>query len=271
MSITFAKAPLIEIIVELRWVPPQIALQPQQQGIPLVIPTLGSSKLDEFFMRLGGRLHQQGFQAVERLLPPGFSVLHQPTYRYRKTADPLSSPVLCQAGDGLFSIHGLPPYHSWESFYPVVENGIGALLEARDPSQKNLPFVSVSLRYIDAFSPELRGGRSASEFMSDVLGFSISLPASLRHIVKNGTQPQYALQTGILTSDDARLSLNLSEATVKGVQAVLMDTTCTHSEGIAPDSDAILKVLQSSYEMIHKIFLDLTSPIEKLMEPSGGK
>src|SRR5712692_4130655 len=143
MSLTFAKAPLLEIVVELRWVPPQITLQVQQQQgvVPLVIPTLGSSKLDEFFMRLGGRLHQQGFLAVERLLPPGFSMLHQPVYRYRKAADPSPSPVLCQAGDGLFSVHGVPPYHSWEKFYAVVENGIRALLDARDSAQKDLPFV----------------------------------------------------------------------------------------------------------------------------------
>src|SRR5258708_14138092 len=103
MSLTFARAPLKEIVVELRWGPSQLTLQGQQQpGIPLLIPTLGGSKLDEFFMRLGSRLHQQGFQAVERLLPPGFTMLHQPVYRYRKAADPSPSPLLCRAGDGRF-------------------------------------------------------------------------------------------------------------------------------------------------------------------------
>src|SRR5260370_17297932 len=148
MGLTFAKAPVIEIVVELRWVPPQVVIQgPQQPGIPLLIRTLGGSKLDEFFMRLGSRLHQQGFQAVERLLPPGFSMLHQPVYRYRRAADPSPSPVLCQAGDGLFSVHGVPPYHSWGKFYPLVENGIDALLEARDSTHKNSPFLNARLLY----------------------------------------------------------------------------------------------------------------------------
>jgi uncharacterized protein (TIGR04255 family) len=270
MSLTFAKAPLIEIVVELRWVPPQVTLQGQQQpGIPLLIPTLGGSKLDEFFMRLGSRLHQQGFQAVERLLPPGFSMLHQPVYRYRKAADPSPSPVLCQAGDGLFSVHGVPPYHSWEEFCPVVENGIRALLEARDSTQKDLPFVNVSLRYIDAFSPELREGRSASEFISQVLGISVSLPEPLTQMLKNGTLPEFALQIGLLASDGARLNLNLNEASVNGVPSVLMDTTCSHSEGVVSDLGTVMKVLQSSYKTVHKLFLELTRPIQALMQPNA--
>jgi len=270
MGLTFAKAPLIEIVVELRWVPPQVALQEQQQSrIPLLIPTLGGSKLDEFFMRLGSRLHQQGFLAVERLLPPGFSMLHQPVYRYRRAADPSPSPVLCQAGDGLFSVHGVPPYHSWGKFYPVVENGIAALLEARDSTQKNSPFVNVSLRYIDAFSPELREGRSASEFISQVFGISVALPKPLTQMLKSGTQPEFALQTGLLTSDGARLNLNLNEASVNGVPSVLMDTTCTHSEGAVSDLGIVMKVLQSSYETVHKLFFELTKPIHALMQPSA--
>lgn len=274
MSVTFEKAPLIELIVELRWVPQQVALQPgktsiqgPQQALLLPVPFLGSSKLDEFFMRLGGKLHQHGFQAVERLMPPGFTILHQPVYRYRKAPDPSTSPVLCQAGDGLFSVHGLPPYHSWSKFYPVAEKGIIALLEARDSEQRDLPFANVTLRYIDAFTPELRGDRTASEFISSVLGISVSLPSPLQQIIKSGASPEYALQIGLPTPNDTRLTLNLGEASVNGVPSVLMDTTCAYTEGVVPDMQKIKQVLQSSYTIIHEMFLGLTKPIHDLMNP----
>jgi uncharacterized protein (TIGR04255 family) len=151
----------------------------------------------------------------------------------------------------------------------MVESGIGALLEARDSTQKNLPFVNMSLRYIDAFSPELREGRSASEFISQVFGISVSLPKPLTQMLKNGTVPEFALQTGLLTAAGARLNLNLNEASVNGVPSVLMDTTCTHSEGVVSDLDTVMKVLQSSYETVHNLFLELTKPIHALMQPSA--
>src|SRR5437879_9304575 len=225
MSLTFAKAPLVEIVVELRWIPPQTQIGGAQSPSPQIsvaVPFFSSSKLDEFFMRVGIQLHQHGFTVVERLMPPGFSVLHQPVYRYRKGADPS---VLVQAGDGIFSIHAIPPYHSWEKFLPEVEKGISALLEARDDTQKKSPFVRVSLRYIDAFKNELRAGLSSADFMSKVLGIGIEVPTILKKLLRQESAPEYGLQIGLPIDEGTTLSLSLSEATVNGILAILMDTT----------------------------------------------
>src|ERR1019366_1625038 len=72
MSITFAKAPLVEIVAELRWGRlPQLATPPNQAiAMPLQMAGLNANKLDEFFMRLGGEIYQQGFNRAERLVPP---------------------------------------------------------------------------------------------------------------------------------------------------------------------------------------------------------
>jgi len=266
MSLTFARAPLVEIVVELRWISAKVIVGEQTLTPTVPIPFMQSSKLDEFFMRVGIQLHQHGYTVVERLMPPGFAISQQPVYRYRKGIDP--SPVLFQAGDGIFSIHAVPPYHSWEQFQPLVEQGINALLVARDDSQKNLPFARVSLRYIDAFGEELRGGLSAADFISKILGISISMPRALGELLKDGSSPDYGLQVGIPSAGGTVLNLNIAEASVNGKPAVLMDTTYACTQETAPEFVKIRDVLIDGYATIHKLFLELTRPIHELMQPS---
>jgi hypothetical protein len=93
MYVSFAKAPLLEIIAELRWAP-TLALTPPNENQVLASPTflLGDSKDEEFFMRLGGELYQAGFQLSERLVIPGFPTIpHQAIYRYRSDKPQLKS------------------------------------------------------------------------------------------------------------------------------------------------------------------------------------
>ncbi|HEX4075927.1 MAG TPA: TIGR04255 family protein [Candidatus Acidoferrales bacterium] len=268
MTVVFSKYPLVEIVVELRWLPAQAQLaapMPAQPGGLFQIPFWGNSKLDEFYMRLAGKLHQQGFQAVERLVPPGFSMLHQPIYRYKKPNDPST---LCQAGVGIFAVNGVPPYKSWNEFFPVVREAISALLDSRDPSEKETQFSGVSLRYIDAFTAELSGGRSAAAFLSTVLGISVSLPRGLSQFVKEGAPPQYALQLTLPTSESILLTMNFAEAMVNGNPALLMDTTASSKNGVEPNLDAVVHVLNSAHETVHGIFVDITAPIHKLMQPT---
>jgi uncharacterized protein (TIGR04255 family) len=268
MSLTFAKAPLVEIIAEGRWVPPQQVLISPQQPVAFQVPfLLGGSKQDEFFMRLGAKLHQKGFQAVERIVPPGFmTLLYQPIYRYKQAAE--QSSVLYQAGAGLFSAHGIPPYRSWDQFATFVESGFGALIESRDAAEKNTRFSTVSLRYIDAFTPELTEGRPGPVFMADVLGISISLPNVLRGVVKSGSPPQYALQLTLPISQDTALNVNWAEGQVHGKAALIMDTTVTCNRETNPDIAEVMTVLRSAHELVHHVFIELTAPIRSLMDPS---
>ena len=270
MSQTFANAPLIEIIAELRWIPAQqVSIPSQQQPVAFQLPFLGGSKQDEFFMRLGAKLHQLGFQSVERLVPPGLvTLVYQPIYRYKTAAE--SSSVLYQAGAGLFSAHGIPPYRSWQEFSPFVQNGIVALLESRDPKEKEMQFATVSLRYIDAFRHELTQGKSGPVFLADALGIEIVLPGVLKSFGKSGSPPQYALQLTLPISDDTDLNLNLGEGQVHGNAALIMDTTVACNRGVFPDVVEIMKVLHSAHDVIHDIFIKLTGPIHQLMQPSDG-
>lgn len=268
MTLTFANAPLVEIVTELRWVPPQQVSIPQQpSAISFQFSLSGGSRQDEFFMRLGAKLHQLGFQAVERLVPPGFvTLLYQPIYRYKKASE--QSPVQYQAGAGLFSAHGIPPYRSWEEFVPFVERGIAALLESRDSKEKETQFATVSLRYIDAFRPDLTQGKSGPAFMADVLGIRVVLPDFLTKFGKSGSAPEYTLQFSLPISDDTALNMSLAEGQVLGGRAIIMDTSVSCTRGIFPELAEVMKVLGLAHEVVHEIFVKLTAPIEGLMRPA---
>ena len=141
MDITFSKAPLIELIAELRWTPQgstSIAPAPPQPG-PAPTLFLGGGKQEEFYMRFGAALYNQGFNRSERLSPPGFPfILQQPVYRFLSEAEDKKS-VIYQVGFGIFSVHAVPPYRSWSQFLPLVTKGIGILLESRLQADSTQP------------------------------------------------------------------------------------------------------------------------------------
>jgi uncharacterized protein (TIGR04255 family) len=124
------------------------------------------------------------------------------------------------------------------------------------------------LRYIDAFSHELTGGKSASEFLSEILGISLSLPHALSQFIKAGKTPKYALQLTLPVSDEAILTTNFAEAVVNGNPAVLMDTTSSCTRGVEPNLDTVVRVLNSAHDIVHALFVEITSPIHKLMQPT---
>jgi uncharacterized protein (TIGR04255 family) len=273
MSITFAKAPLVEIVAELRWGRlPQLATPPNQAiTMPLQMAGLNANKLDEFFMRLGGEIYQQGFNRAERLVPPGFPLmLFQPVYRYRKSGAADAS-VLFQAGPGLFSAHAIPPYRSWETFAPVVQAGVEALLKTRDETEKTFPFTSVSLRYIDAFGSELTEGRDIGTFVKDTLGIKVALPEALTKHIQTGKSAKPTLQFALPLSNGMSVNINIGEGLVSNEAVIIMDTTIVTTTEVLPEKDAIMTALNSARTVIHEIFFDITKPIEGLMQPTGGE
>lgn len=271
MAISFAKAPLVELIAELRWVPTTPSGQPIPQGPdpgnPLQpVLLLTDTKFEEFFMRLGGELFQVGFQRSERLVPPGFpSVPHQPIVRYRSDKAPNKS-VLYQIGSGVFSVHGVPPYQSWKEFAPSVKSGVEALLRTRQAAVIQPPFIQVSLRYIDFFGEELIGGRTVKGFLSEVLGISLGLPDAVTKLSASKEMRSLFLKF-VLPVSIGTFTGSVGDAKANNVDGIVLDTTVTSVGEVPADIDAILGMFNSAHEIIHNTFIELTSPIHKRMEP----
>ena len=271
MPIAFAKAPLIELVAELRWIPQGSAvLQPgagvQQGATPSIF--IGGTKQEEFYMQLGVELYKLGFDRSERLLPPGVPFnLHQAVYRFRSEQEGITS-VLYQVGYGIFSAHAVPPYHSWAEFLPHVVKGIHALLETRPESDKSQPFSQLSLRYIDFFGEKLTANRNTSSFFTEVLGISVKFPVAVSKVAaSNDLRSLYT--RAVLPLGFGDLTLIVGDGQFNNQPGILLDNTVSSIAETTPTQDAIMKLFESAHSVLHNIFLELTRPIHDLMEPQG--
>jgi uncharacterized protein (TIGR04255 family) len=269
MAVTFSKAPLIELIAELRWIPTGSSMVepaiPQQSNLPAVF--FGGNKQEEFYMRVGGALFKSGFNRSERLAPVGIPfTLHQPLYRFRSEMEDRRS-VLYQVGYGIFSVHALPPYHSWDRFWPFVKNAIDVLFESRPEADSGKPFTQLTLRYIDFFSEEIMEGRDFRSFMSQVLGISTTLPAALVRIATSN-EVRSLFTKVVLPIEIGDLTVSVGDGKFNNQSGILLDTAASATE-TSPDSAAIIKMFDSAYHVIHNLFFEITKPIHRLMQPTG--
>lgn len=265
---TFKNAPLVEIIAELRWnpqpPPPQIT---GGGNAPVAVMSVNTNSFDEFFMRFGGEVYQQGFQRAERIVPAGFPImLFQPIYRYRKATD-LDASVLYQVGAGIFSANAIPPYQSWDDFSPTVEAGIEAMLKIRSDAERAAPFSSVSLRYLDAFGPNFTQGRDTGTFIREVLGIKLDLPEGLSKHVAPGKKFKPAIQLALPLPNGMIMNVGVGEGMVNNEVTIIMDTTVGTTTEIAADKMSAMSALNAARSVIHEMFFDLTKPIAGLMQP----
>jgi uncharacterized protein (TIGR04255 family) len=268
MPESFKNAPLVELVAELRW-GPQVAPMPGGANPVLaVVP----GQHEDFFNRFSSSVAALGYERAERILPPGFpAVPGQATLRYRKRA-PEDGTSLYQIGNGVFTANITPPYHSWREFRPVVELGVDSLLNNRNESERQSNFAPVLLRYLDAFSPRFTEGRSAAKFVEEVLGFSINLPEPLRVEMAPGAEAKATLQLSLPLQNSRQMNLTLTEGTVFGEHAIIMDIAVITETPIDPDMASVMAAFDVSHEVIHRMFVGLTQKLFHIMEPeTGGK
>jgi uncharacterized protein (TIGR04255 family) len=256
---------VVELIAELRWGSPLPATQSRNV---IVLP---GGTHEEFFMRFGSRVGVFGYEQVERIVPPGFPALpFQAIYRFRKKA-PEQGTTLYQVGIGVFSANITPPYHSWEQFRPVVEEGVRILLETRNATEKELPFSSASLRYIDAFGKQFTEGRSPAVFIRDVLEFKVQLPAAMCDEVAQSAEVRPSIQLQIPLKSGQQMSLALGEGSVGGEEAVVMDLTVSSEGSISPNISDTMALFHSAHDVCHRVFVGTTKKLSHIMQPVEGE
>jgi uncharacterized protein (TIGR04255 family) len=264
-DIIFRKAPLVEIVVELRWQPAVQAGPTAQQIGPQQAPIfLSTPQVENLIHRFGGEVYRRSFQRAERLVPSGLPVLPGQAISRFKKAD--ADNVLYQIGIGMFSANAVPPpYRSWNEFAPEVANGVTALLAAREESERERPFSPVSLRYIDVFGSELTDGRDANDFLRDVLKIKLGLPKVVMDLAP-GTSPKPFIMVS-LPAPVGTLQMSTGEAKIRGATGIVLDMNLVTGEAVEPRVEAIMKVLNDAHMVIRRLFLEMTEPIRGLMEP----
>lgn len=267
MAITFQNAPLIEVIVELRWGVPHPFTSPglsqtpgQQFHVNLELP-----QSEDFFTDFGAECGARGLTRAERIIPQGFPVLPgQVVYRFR--SNDRSDQNLLQIGAGLFTVNALPPYNGWPSFQALVSRGIEALLASRPASDKGVGFTSVNVRFINGFGAEFFEGASRLSFLRS-LGFILQVPAELGNVSREDESTFFNLNYVTGLQGGAKLQVNLGEGVKDGIPIQVVELGSTY-ENVDATPEALLAAINDSHEMIEKIFMDMTTPIHALMKPT---
>lgn len=264
MSVSVENAPLLELIAEVRWIPSGIRGDTGAANGPRIIPPPATSQ-HEFFKRFAGEVRGAGYTESTRLVPEPFPLLaHQPAFRCN-SVNVGETKSLYQVGPGLFSANAVPPYESWSSFGPIVRSGVEALLRARDPGEKDSPFIGATLRYIDAFGPYLTRGLDTAEFARDVLGIKIDLPEGLTQHLQRGEAWKPFVQFHVPVRPGVLLALALGDGVANDAPAILMDMSVSFDLALAPTCDDVMGAMDEAHDLIASAYKKLIAPIAPLM------
>ena len=223
-------------------------------------------RLENFYSQFGLQASQRDFTVSERLSPAGFPPLTgQPVIRFRPHPNSEQTKLL-QIGPGLFTANAVPPYKSWAEFAPVIASGVEALLAARIEEERDSPFTSASLRYLDAFDASLTQGEPIAVFIERVLGLSVVLPPALKKHLAEGAREKPMMQLQIPMANGV-LTLTVGDGVNQSKPAIIVDTTVTTTVPVAASVQAVMAVLEEAHTIIHDLFFELTAPIAHLMGP----
>lgn len=265
----FDQPPLIELVAELRWL--AVSGQgPSNLSPTIPHPILATPPQEEFFHDFSRVTALSGWTASERMLPVGFPLINfQPVLRIRSLKE-TESQMLYQVGPGVFSANALPPYKNWESFQPFAARGLDFLLKARIPAERQNNFFNVALRYLDVFTPALIGDMSIGKFLTDILGFSLSLPPVLSRQIKAGGEAEPHILLRLPLASDLLMTLQIANGIVGDNKGIVMNTEVTSQKEIAPNRDAVLAVWEQAHSAIRETFVGLTTTIHAKMKPLQG-
>ena len=268
MGLSFKNSPLVEIIAELQWDLPWVSQSVQESGTIVSMPGSVANQHEEFYMRFGSKVAAVGFQRIERLVPPHFPQLpYQPVYRFRPSSEDVGTRIY-QLGAGIFSTNATPPYKSWAEFEPVLSVGVDALLQSWSDGEKLNKFISVKLRYIDAFRKDLSNGLSTMQFM-ELLGLNIKMPEALTRpaMNKEGIQPLLQLTIPVALG---WLNISIADGMVSNESAIIIDTTASKTLEVESSKEKTMQVFNDLHSLIHEMFVELTVPLHKLMQPEDN-
>jgi hypothetical protein len=262
MAITFERAPLLEVITELKWGAASVLPQTLLQGQSFNIDLETTSKSEDFFMHFGAECSRLGLQRAERIVPHGFPLLPgNVVYRFRSGSSEHNS--LLQVGPGVFTANGVPPNYSWDGYRSFLDLGLQALLLSRSEAEAGVPF-TYSLRFLNGFGSDFRKGNSKLGFLK-TLGFTANLPNKLAEVAKDSHDAALTMRFSTNTSDGGSVFVSITDGAKDGGLIQVIELGLTYSK-VAASRDEVLKVTDASHALIEQIFLDMTQEYHGIMK-----
>ncbi|MFT8233506.1 TIGR04255 family protein [Pseudomonas guariconensis] len=258
---TFDKAPLVELIVELKW---GHAAFFQHAATGTFAPPgffMGDpAQNEELYSRFGKACYANGLQRAERLIPQGFPHLPgQAVCRYQSGEDPVTK--LLQIGQGVFTANALPPYKSWNEFLPFFKSGYEALLKSRSAEDNAQAFSQVSIRYINAFGADYLEKFAQTELLKN-LGFNLTIPDLVSELSKDGPSTNIVINYGTSLKDGGKLAILVGSGQAGSEKAMLFDITISYDNVVC---SLVEDHLHKAQEAIEQMFIEATKPLHHMM------
>lgn len=252
--VIFKNAPLVEMIVELKW-----RLVPVQ-----TMPHGGVDPFHDMLKQsLAEAFKKNDYKLVEETVPseiPRELLAGQVTTQFKKKSNTWP---LFQLGPGVFTVNITEDYSGWSSqFREIVLTGVETLYQAH-PAPKMLELESIRLMAIDAFSNK-HSFRSYLEYSREFLNLGMVLPDPVieQHALENDSfevRSETSFQLKNLENSLARISISNGK---KGNDKALILQTVIETGERLQGSDEIMKWLDSAHQVHKSIFQSLLT--EKL-------
>lgn len=262
----YKNAPLVEVIVEIRWAVIPLSAVPNG-GVDPLFPSLEKSVF--------AYIASKGYRIAERVVPPQIPIEmlpHTAVHRYRMAANKYP---LIQLGPGVLTCNVAPPYEGWDKFSAVIDTAIESIYPNSEMKAGTPEIKSVIVRYIDGFT-SAHGMTSSYEFVRDHLKLSVGLETSI--LDKYSSKPADAKvgcqQTfSVLHPDRSTFSLNCASGVSNNKEAVVLDTSLQSPDGAEWKSVAEVKAwIKDAKVVLKQVFEDLISDkLREVMDPIPEK
>lgn len=238
--------PLVEAILELKWVlPAQTA--PKIQG-------------DPHYRLLLGRFSEkiEGDYSFHEPLPtaeiPDVMVAHMAQHRFRCAEGKWP---LIQIGPGLMTVNETEGY-TWEDFKIRCEKAVRSLFDAH-PAKESFKVQDLTLRYIDAVDVDF-GQETVFQFLQEKMKTNISLPDALFQGGRVNASPKaFSWQTSFPHDDPGGLvTLRFAVGQRSGNPALIWETLVQASlERMPAIPEGFSKWLEKAHDLTDDWFFKL--------------
>lgn len=260
MDFVYRNAPLIEVIVEVRWKLVALSAVPNGAVDPF---------FEEALPTFQAALRELGYGHSERLVVGDFPLEMmpgQPIWRFRQ--EPGRWP-LYQLGPGLLTVNATPPhYGGWSQFRDMVSHGVRALQESYSAVGGRLIVQHLALRYLNGFTEKL-GYENHAEFLSTHLGLSVGVRSGVAEGVGSRWLERAVmaeLTAPLDNPNDAMLTIRAGNGTAIGSPACVLELAVTTG---MPGQPSYERWFDSARTSIHQVFNTMMS--DELKERIGPK
>lgn len=222
------RAPLVEVIFELRW-----GNRTQAPGGNEKIISFNFSSEEINFLpgQFKEKIASHGFGNLEEANPGIISVPHVVKHRFRK--GPGAWPCY-QIGLGIFTANQVNEGYSWKKFLETIVIGVETLDASLPKKLKRVPALSAELRYQDALRFSRKEG--SLRFLKDRLNLgSVQVDTVLDNPMLSKSVEGVLLAFQVkCRRPSGMLVLNLAEGAVKGEDAFILNIALRSSDKDVP-------------------------------------